>query len=299
MSDGESNSPTCSPANGDDQPEHTEDVCIPGQLVKLTQVPSRPDLAGLCGTVLPSEINSEHVTVRVHLAAFKTEVVHVSPDDLQLAGEEPRVSVMWTYIRRLNTGNHGRLATVVADAYAADDDDDSSLREISCTISELHDFVARMQFEVMPTTLCEAFGLRLLCYAHPFTQEDVGKGRDNVLASHFTCGVDDGRTANPIVGTSFLLRLSPTTGEVVDFSHLEAIRSLFYINDVLSLYDASSDRVLSARVWQSLKTCYPYYEAGCRMSEDGFFGIKSMKRLEDGTFEKSPPDMTPASSYIT
>lgn len=269
------------------------------QTVRLTSHASRPDLIGRTGAIQDVD-ESSLAQVRLNLPGLTSETVCVPKTDLATIDEEdlPRVSVMWTYIRRLNTGNDGSLVEVLADAYAVDNEDESSLREISCTEGELHDFLTRMQFEEVGTPLCKKFGLAVRAFAHPHAEGDAHAGRDNVLAAGFTQAADG--STSTIVGTAFFVRMSPTSGQLVDFTHGEAVRALFYISDIVKMRDAAGPDGLADQTWLTLHTCFPFYEVGCRISEDGFFGLSgSMTRRQDGSFAKSPADLQPVSTHIS
>lgn len=288
------------------QPERVEDadpVWLSGQVVEITNVPGRPDLKGRIGTLACSSDDPDNLAISVHLPHLRMEQVRVAAEHVHQLTDEPTLSVMWLYARRLNTGNHGSAMEVTADAYAVDNDDDSCLREIPCTLSELHDFVTRMQFKPLATPVCQRLGLSLRAYAFPFPSEQAGCGRDNVLASRLCTSAQSsassGSDARVVVGTAFFVRMAGESGELVDFKHGEALRALFFLNDLERVAAEAPAGVLSDVVWDTMVQCYPYYEEGCRLTETGFFGLNgSITRLEDGTLQKDPADMQPVAGHI-
>lgn len=267
---------------------------LAGQSVTIVCMAERPELEGRSGTIVDADMSGDGMLlVRVHMPNLERTIEAVPPSALILGGDDSPIQVSWTYIRRLNTGMRGGLAEVMADAYAMDMDEESAVRQIECTVSELHDFMERMQFVRHPTTLLKRLGLHVGCYAFAFDASDRGQGQDNVVASHLAMG-EDGCATPAIVGTSFFVRFSATSGEAVDFPHSEAIRTLMFLNDMSSLFDAAPGNVLSSSLWDTLTACFPYYEEGCRMLDNGFVGMRSMKRQADGSFVKDPEDMEPA-----
>lgn len=279
--------------------EDEDHYWLPGQAVIVTGLTDETELNGRSGSVTEEEDQEGRMLVRVHLPWFEIKDVRLKREYLRFVeeGDEARVDVIWTYTRRLNTGMRGEFAEVMADAYAAYDDEENSLRQISCTISELHEFVSRMRFEQCETPLLTRIGVRVACYAHPHEAAEENGGRDNVLATYLTLGTEERQPQRKVVGTAFFARLSPSSGEIVDFPLDEALRLLMFVNDVLPLYDDPPSTGLSEDACHAFLTCLPFYDIGCKMAQDGFSGIRTMKRLEDGSFVKDPDNMEPVSTH--
>lgn len=108
------------------------------------------------------------------------------------------------------------------------------------------------------------------------------------------------------------MRLSPTTGEPVDFVWSEAARALLYINDLMDQdwCQSHSERVA---FFDAIRQCYPYYMANMAehfmsneveydtMRPNGFHssnGTRECRRMSDGSLCKRPADMQPDAAFI-
>lgn len=272
-----------------------------GQTAFISGLTDRTDLNGRYGYVLETESEDRKIDVRVNLPGFQTETVRLERANMRFVAEEdePRVDVIWLYTRRLNTGQRGGIAEVMADAYVAVGDEENSVCQISCTETELHECISRMQFDRVPTPFLERVGVRIACFARPHAgAADEGLGRDNVLASYVAASFADEHRlkVRNIVGTTFLIRLSPTTGDIVNFPHDEMMRILMFINDISDIRRGEPG-VFTDDVLDTFAACLPFYDLGCRMTLEGFVGLNSMRRLDDGSFSKEPEDMAPVSTH--
>lgn len=285
-------------------------VLLRGQLVKVHGLVESYDLNGRLATVLDDFVSADtddYVFVRINKPFFTYEkrmvrrcnVTAVHSDDV-----ERKVQVIWTYNRRLNTGQRGGFAEVMADAYAADNEDESSVRCIACTQSELHGFIEQMHFEKqLDMTLLRRLGLCLHAFAFDVdaavaneegngeNELRVGKGKDNVIATHMCEG-----TTN-VVGTAFFVRVDNNTGRLVDFSFDECMRTFMFLNDMEAVKDEFPNKILSDTTWETLTRCFPFYDIGCRLTANGFFGLRSMIRNPEGSFTLEPPNMKPVDSF--
>lgn len=298
--------------------EDTDHVWLPGQLVYISGLSERMDLNECTGKVVnvPAAItpdqapdanaialeeqqgdDEERLLIRVNLPNFQTTNALIKPSDVKYMPEddEKKTSVIWTYNRRINTGQRGEFGQVMADAFAAEDDPDSSVREILCTVSELHELTHRMKFSMLPTAVLTRLGTNIMAFHKKSDDGDVGKGKgkDNVLATGLSMKTEDGSLHSNVVGPAFFLRMD-AKGQVCHLGNEEFMRVCMFVNDLKSLFkqECTID-------WEAAVTCFPYYEIGCRFSREGFYGMRSMIRHDDNdSFIKMPHDMEPATSFL-
>lgn len=283
-------------------------MLLRGQTVKVQGLVESFDLNGRLGTVLDDFVATnidDYVFVCINKPFFSYEKRMVRRSNVTAVNDdvERKVEVIWTYTRRLNTGQRGGFAEVMADAYAADNEDESSVRCILCTQSELHEFVERMHFEKqLDMTMLQRLGLHLHAFAFDVDAANakeeegepelaVGKGKDNVMATTMCAGTTQ------VVGTAFFVRIDKDTGRMVDFSFDEFMRTCMFLNDMEAVKEEFPNKMLSDSTWETLTKCFPFYDIGCRLTALGFFGLRSMIRNPEGSFMLEPPDMKPVDSF--
>lgn len=296
-----------------DEPDDADDslVLLRGQTVKVQGLVESYDLNGRLGTVLDDFVAADaddYVFVCINKPFFAYEKRMIQRSNVTAVNDdvERKVQVIWTYTRRLNTGQRGGFAEVMADAYAADNEDESSVRSILCTQSELHEFVERMHFDKqLDMTMLRRLGLQLHAFAFDVdaaaanTNDSnegepelaVGKGKDNVMATQMCAGTTQ------VVGTAFFVRVDKDTGRLVDFSFDECMRTCMFLNDMEAVKEEFPNNMLGDATWETLTRCFPFYDIGCRLTAHGFFGLRSMIRNPEGSFTLEPPDMKPVDSF--
>lgn len=292
-----------------------------GEYVRVTGLDAKPGVNGRFGTVLSAVFGDERgVSVAVHGPDFTRTVHTIARENLERVGadNEALVRVAWLYARQGNgadvltrpgaTGSDGlldsndeqalrtRLAEAAVQAWVGDDEAGSVLRVLECTQSELHDFAPRLSFVRRPAPLPLRVGVPLACWVYP-GDDGRADGRTNVLATFLTAGLD-GRVVTPVVGTCFVVRLCPHTGDVVDFTRDEATRLLFFLKDAVD-FVASRQGAVPDSTWNAWKAAYRFYEQGCVLTHNGFTGMRTCTVDDDGNMALDPSDMQPVDGSTT
>lgn len=292
-----------------------------GEFVKVIDYPSNPTVDGRFGTVVGIEDGDDKsLTVAVHGSMFSRTVHEIPSANVQRMRPtlEPKVYTAWLYARQGNgvdvvtkpgqsceTGGinaadeqmlWSHFAEATVQAWVGDDEAGSVLRVLECTESELHEFGPRLSFVRRATPIPERIGVCLACWVYP-GDDGRSDGRTNVLASFLTAGLD-GRVQTPVVGTCFIVRISPDSGNVVHFSREEVTRLLFFMKDVLTFIKSSQEASISESTWDAWKACYPYFEQGCVLTTNGFSGLRSCIVDSDGTVAMDPAETSPVSGHI-
>lgn len=292
-----------------------------GEYVQIVDYASNPAANERFGTLVAKDDSDvKSVTVAVHKPEFSRDVYEIPVANVRYLGpnSEPKICTAWLYARQGNgvdittkpgqSGNSGVMNTsdnqllyghvpeATVQAWVGDDEAGSVLRIIECTESELHDFGPRLSFVRRATPIPERIGVRLACWVYP-GDDGRSDGRTNVLASFLTAALD-GCIQTPVVGTCFIVRICPATGNVVHFSRDEMTRLLFFMKDALTFIKSSQNGAPSESTWSAWKASYSYYEQGCVLTTNGFSGLRSCTVDVDGTLAIDPVDTQPIPSHI-
>lgn len=280
-----------------------------GTRVLVAGLQGRQDLNGLHGVVCGAyDEEAGRVPVKVVLASGESESVRIKPANLQPAPPEKRIKVLRTQCTMGNTGHGGGLGELIGTIYMSRGKRNSPLAVDELTKSELDILVRERRWVEHPTELCDRFGLSLRCYAQRYRRSDEHQGRNNILATYLTNTAQTGLAPNTVLSEAIFVRLSPTTGEPVDFVWSEAVRALCYINDLMDVYPLEESCPSSAErasYYDAIRQCFPYYMANGvdddNMRTGGFFssdGRRECRRLSDGSLRKKPADMQPDSEFV-
>ena len=110
------------------------------------------------------------------------------------------------------------------------------------------------------------------------------------------------RGTNTALGDAIFMRLSPTTGEPVDFVWSEAVRALCYVNDLMGVYpleESCRSAAERAEYFDAIQRCFPFYmptgEENDTMGVDGFSsadGRRECRLMADGSLRKVVEDFS-------
>lgn len=100
-------------------------VLLRGHKDKLHVLVESSNLNGLLGIILEDSVSVnavDYVLVRINKSLFHCEKRLFQWSNIKAAHDdfECNLQVLWTYIRKLNTGQHSIFAEVIVDAYEAD-----------------------------------------------------------------------------------------------------------------------------------------------------------------------------------
>ncbi len=120
------------------------------------------------------------------------------------------VQFVWTLIKDGNTGMDGPFPNVISRILQTEDMNNSSLHVQTGQIKKLLAFIEKKGYVEHPTTLCQALGMSLTCYAKPYKHADEHHGKNNILATFLTCNAMTGLAPNTIIGRAVFIRRNAT-----------------------------------------------------------------------------------------
>ena len=284
-----------------------------GTRVLIVGLQARKDLNGRHGTVCGAFDEAKgRVPISIELAKpGDCEDVLVKPANLQIGEAERRFKVVRTQCTMGNTGRGGLLPELIGQLlYSQGQSDDSPLVVQEMTRGKLEDTIRRRGWVEHPTELCGQFGLSLLCFSKLYESDDEHRGRNNILATYLTNSAQTGLAPNTVLGEAIFVRLSPSTGELVDFVRSEAMRALCYLNDLSDVYpleESCPSGAERASFFDAIKQCFPYYMANGKGSDtmrvngfssyDGQAARVGCWRMPDGTLRK-PANLQPDAEFV-
>ncbi|PXF43431.1 hypothetical protein BWQ96_06821 [Gracilariopsis chorda] len=231
------------------------------------------------------------------LTTRRHEIIETITNGPGVDEQDTPVAVLWLLNKGGNIGEGDLFATLCSKLTCMRENNASNpLQRERMTLKQVHEICKKERFELNPSRLCDKFGLPLLCYSNP-----SHPGKSNVLATYFTCNADTGLAPHDIFGPAMVIRLSPSTGEPVDFEYGEAVRAFGFINDLMEWYPSPPlcEGEGFPHFFKAIAACYPYYDTSCQMQLKGFIGRrKEVQLLDDGTLLKDPEHLMPLPSHV-
>jgi hypothetical protein len=168
------------------------------------------------------------------------------------------VQIVWLTNKAGNTGEGGGLSQVLNQALH----DQSSIVEKPATMTTLKSWCATNGYIEYPTSLCAIFGQHLKLYGTPYEFSKEHCGKNNIIATFFSCDHVDGLATTTVIGKAVLVRLDGPNGNPVDLTRDEVIRTGFFLDDLMESYGEgpfTPQELLN--IFQAWKRCFPYYDS--------------------------------------
>jgi hypothetical protein len=141
----------------------------------------------------------------------------------------PNVQVIWTLNKSGNTGLEGELALVTSRAMHPPAGQESIVQK-PASIQQLKQWCDEHGFVEHSCELVRALGLNLTCYAQPHSWEKEHKGKNDILATFFTCRARSGLAPNTVIGKAVFVKRD-AAGELVDLTKAVFIKMSYFLGE--------------------------------------------------------------------
>ena len=162
------------------------------------------------------------------------EFMGLERERIAAASAGGKIQIVWTLNKAGNTGQGDYSSLQCAANNDRDSPTSSTQAQVVRNYATIRDWCSANGFVRWPTTLCDAFGLHLECYAAKNGREHVGK--NNQLATYLCCDAQTGLAPRTVIGKAVFIRTNGCDGAPVSLALSELTRAMSFINDLMDVY---------------------------------------------------------------